>query len=84
MAETEERTSTVGTCPTCNRTVFASVNDPSPERRRDQAKEVAKLVRDGIQMHTWLCEKVRGADWFCECPKTPKRAKATKQKALAI
>ena len=58
--------------PCCNRVVFACVD--SEDRRKENAHEVAKLIRAGYRIETWPTPKVRAADWMCECKKKGKAA----------
>lgn len=38
----------------------------APDRRGDNAKFVAKLIRDGLTVEKWATEDVRAAKW-CSC-----------------
>lgn len=69
-----------GLCPGCERIVFTSVD--LPERRKENAKEVARMVRDGIRIESWTVDAVRAGNWACECKK--KTAKQPAQAALAL
>jgi hypothetical protein len=69
MTPTEKHSAFVGICPGCRRIVFASVIVDDPARRKEDAREVAKLIRAGIRVETWDdMDKVRQAAWMCECP----------------
>jgi hypothetical protein len=50
----------------CGRIQFAAVEIPA--KRDEIAAEVAELIKAGYRIETWELEKVRGAEWFCECP----------------
>ncbi len=45
----------------CGKLVFASVD--KPEMAKDNAKEVAKLIRDGLTIEKMTVADVRTADW---------------------
>lgn len=51
----------------CGALVFASVDEPgqSAERRKDTAKEVAKLVRKGFVIERMSVGEVRKASFMC-------------------
>ena len=50
----------------CGGLTFAAVD--TPERRKDNAKEVAALIRDGRRVENLSVTEVRGARWcFGEC-----------------
>lgn len=54
----------------CGGMVFASVDDPNgrycEQRRKDTAKEIAKLVLDGYIVERMTVGDVRAATWLCE------------------
>lgn len=49
----------------CGHLVFASV-DSGPDRKKENAKEVAKLIRQGYAIERMPVGEVRYAKWFCE------------------
>ena len=55
----------VGICRGCERVVFAS--EDSPERSNRNAREVAKLIRQGYRVENWPDQKVRESKWGCRC-----------------
>lgn len=60
----------VARCRGCGRLVYASViSDDDKERRREQAKDVAGLIRNGFDIERMTTEEVRKSDFVCNCPK---------------
>lgn len=55
----------VGLCPTCKSVRFASVD--IPDMKRENAREVSKLIREGFDVERWTVERVRAANWACSC-----------------
>lgn len=44
---------------TCGGLIFASVDEPTPQRRKDNAKEVAALIRKGYRIENMPVSQVR-------------------------
>jgi hypothetical protein len=67
----------------CGRICACAVD--SPEHKRDTAKFVAGLIRDGLQVEKMTCEAVRAAQW-CSCASEAKAKKTAQvsQGALAF
>ena len=49
----------------CARLQFAAVEIPA--KRNEIADKIADLYREGYRIETWDSERVRRAQWFCEC-----------------
>ena len=47
----------------CGNLVFAMVNNP--DHKKDVAREISKLIRDGYDIETMTVEEVREAPWGC-------------------
>jgi hypothetical protein len=67
----------VGKCPGCHRLVLAIVDDL--DRKKDTAKEVARAIREGIEISRMSVEDVRKSDFSCKCEPNPRTAKRTKR-----
>ncbi len=65
MSEQEDRVCLVAWCRGCNRVVFATVD--IEERRKENAREIAKMIRAGMRTGELMSSEVRKADWCCEC-----------------
>jgi hypothetical protein len=69
----EKRNCTVGICPHCERVIYARAPiDDEDERemrleRKRLARDVGRLIRDGIRIETWDAPAVRAARWGCKC-----------------
>lgn len=69
----EKHSALVGICPKCEHVVFAAVISHDPIRLKENAREVDKLIRAGFRIETWDdMDRVRSANWMCECPKVKK------------
>lgn len=70
---TEKRDCTVGVCPHCERVVYARAPiDDADEReqrleRKKLARDVGRMIQDGIRIETWDAEAVRNASWGHKC-----------------
>jgi hypothetical protein len=64
----------------CGGLVFASVDEPnqSADRRKDNAREVAKMIAAGYVIERMPVEQVRQAE-FCKCKNSRTPTEATKQ-----
>jgi hypothetical protein len=45
----------------CGKLIFAAVD--SPDHGKDNAKDIAKFVRDGFPVNRITCESVRAGEW---------------------
>ena len=59
----------------CGALTFASVDEPnqSKERRADNAKEIADLLRNGYTIERMTVGEVRKANWKCSGPSISER-----------
>lgn len=58
----------VAKCRGCDRVVYASVISPDDqERRNQQAKDVAGLIKRGFSIEQMTTEQVRQSDFVCQC-----------------
>jgi hypothetical protein len=62
----------VGICPTCGYVIAAAVDEPA--RKKENAKFVASLIRDGISIVKHSVEEVRREPW-CKCPRKSRKTK---------
>jgi len=68
-----KRDCTVGVCPHCERVIYARApiddGDDREQRleRKRLAADVGRMIRAGIQIHTWDAETVRSAKWGHKC-----------------
>lgn len=71
----------VGYCVACGALVSATVDEP--QYKRETAKWVAGMVRDGLRVERVTCQTVRETMAMCSCTPNPrKRAKATAAQAV--
>lgn len=74
-----------GYCPDCGRMVAASVDTPTS--RKDTAKFVAELIRDGVRVERIAVLAVRASAWGCSdecgCATCVRRRKAKAPEAQA-
>lgn len=61
----DEAMSYVARCPTCNGMVMVTVD--KPERKKENAKEIAACVREGFVIERVTNEYVRAEGFFCKC-----------------
>ncbi len=70
----DESMSYVGKCRGCGQLVYASVICfDDQERRREQAKDIAGLIKQGFSVEQMTVEQVRQSGFVCKCPKPPKK-----------
>lgn len=57
----------------CGALTFASVDEPgaSPERKKNIAKDVAGLIREGRSVERSTVGYARSASWKCSCEGKP-------------
>lgn len=85
MSESE-RMAYAGRCPKCGHLCAAAVDEPT--HKRDTAKFVADMMRDGLNVERVTCEYVRQNLLSCECVPNPRRRKgkapAVRQETLPL
>ncbi len=61
----------IAKCKGCGRVVGVISGECS---KKEQAKEVGAWIRDGLSIDQLSTEKVREADWVCQCRKEKKES----------